>query len=633
MGKFSVNSLLFRLVLIFAAILSLVIFSMLNAIYTANAIRGQAAAINESGKLRMRSYRIANELSLDYWDSRQHWQNMVSMIKGFERHLLSSRLLDVIPKEETSPQRQAYNQIKEQWYKKIHPLFDLYLEGIVPPALSITEGAISNLRKQYLLYIDEFVAKIDRLVLLLEKDTEIKVQHLYRYQLITLMLTLVLVAIALTVTHRYLMSPLRALLQASEQISKADFSCRIEHTGNDELGKLGKAFNYMSAELETLYASLEQRVEKKTRILARSNSSLQFLLKTARLLSKGSMPQAHFLEILQDLEKVLQLGKGATICLSNESSSQAVIVATTEQSDEFYNTFCLSSACRQCLTSASEDEETSCFCVHHGKVILAPVKDLAKQYGVLALRNNKQDELKAWQKELIESVAQQLAASINRARIESELHKIALHEERSIIARELHDSLAQSLTYMKIQISRLVVATEQADSNVKKILHELKEGLNQSYKELRQLLDTFRFKPETDEFIHSLDQLINSVSKQSGLAIELDNQIAFFDFTPNEEVHILQIIREALANVVQHSGASQVKVSLKYKKNVVSVSVDDNGKGIGKELEKPNHYGIISMRERTRELGGSLNFINKDSGGLCIELLFKPNNIMMPLTV
>ena len=637
MIKKPVNFLLIRLSVVLLAILMLAFFGMSNAIYIAEAVQGQAGAINESGKLRMRSYRIANNLLPEYWDSVEHWQLTTASIKEFEQHLSSPRLTAVLPVDQHLPQRVAYDAIKKQWHEEIRPLFDLYLEGIVPPARSITKSAIINIRNRYLLNIEDFVDNIDNLVMLLEKDMELKIQQLHKYQLIALICTLILVMAAFLLIWRYLILPLKQLLIAAERTAKADFSYRTTYTGKDEMGRLGQAFNTMSLELSGLYKNLEQRVQDKTEVLERSNRSLAFLYQTAEALNSGSSPQANFHNLLQNLEQVTGLGHGS-VCLNTDDAEHAAMIASTNQSDGYEKPLCKRSKCKGCINIDDYRRGVDLGNKFEQSSIGVEIRDQSQQYGVLMFQLGETGQIHSWQMQLIESVAQQMGAAINKSRIEAELKKNALMDERSIIARELHDSLAQSLTFMKIQVSRLYSAIEQsghkADDLVdaSHILGELRSGLNAAYKELRQLLSTFRLKPETDNFSHSLDEIVNDVSRQGEVAITVDNRLSFCDFTANEEIHLLQIVREALSNVIQHSKANNAQVTLSYVQNQVSVCIDDDGVGLPSRPERPNHYGLVSMRERILELDGSIELSNRTTGGTRIALLFKPTNTMIPVT-
>lgn len=124
------------------------------------------------------------------------------------------------------------------------------------------------------------------------------------------------------------------------------------------------------------------------------------------------------------------------------------------------------------------------------------ITDQDHQYGVLIMGVTKGTRLETWQKQLLEAVARHIGIAINISRRATESRRLALLEERSVIARKLHDSLAQSLSYLKIQVTRLDAALNESenDQTVRLILKELRDGLSSAYRQLRELLTTFRLK-------------------------------------------------------------------------------------------------------------------------------------------
>jgi len=95
----------------------------------------------------------------------------------------------------------------------------------------------------------------------------------------------------------------------------------------------------------------------------------------------------------------------------------------------------------------------------------------------------------------------------------------------------------------------------------------------------------------------------------------------------NEEFHLLHVIREALSNIVRHSGAEKVKVSLVLQSTgEVIVMVDDDGIGPAFDESKPHHYGLAIMTERAHCLGGEIEVIPRRLGGTRVRLVFRPKN-------
>jgi two-component system nitrate/nitrite sensor histidine kinase NarX len=210
---------------------------------------------------------------------------------------------------------------------------------------------------------------------------------------------------------------------------------------------------------------------------------------------------------------------------------------------------------------------------------------------------------------------------------EQESRRVALLEERAVIARELHDSLAQSLSYLKFQISRLQTnfGANLIEFGADTIVADMRDGLDNAYRELRELLTTFRVQMDVRGLDHVLEQAIGEFSQRSSLNITLDNRLQECRLSVNEEFHILHVVREALSNIVRHSGAKKVTIALVLQSTGdVIVTVDDDGKGVTFDKSKPHHYGLVIMTERACCLGGTIEILPRRRGGTRVRLLFHP---------
>jgi two-component system nitrate/nitrite sensor histidine kinase NarX len=207
-----------------------------------------------------------------------------------------------------------------------------------------------------------------------------------------------------------------------------------------------------------------------------------------------------------------------------------------------------------------------------------------------------------------------------------ESRHLALHEERGVIARELHDSLAQSLSYLKIQATRLAAALgDGADPAAPRaVLEELREGINSAYRQLRELLTTFRLKMDDRGLARALEGTVEEFRARGAVQVRLDNTLPAMLLGPHEELHVLQIVREALSNVMRHAGAQHAAVSLRNAQDAVEVEVVDDGRGLGPREDRTPHYGLTIMRERAASLGGALSVDSAPGGGTRVRLRFRP---------
>ncbi len=235
---------------------------------------------------------------------------------------------------------------------------------------------------------------------------------------------------------------------------------------------------------------------------------------------------------------------------------------------------------------------------------------------------------------LAETVARMVALALVGLSDSAESRRLALLEERSAIAAELHDSLAQSLGFMRIQLSRLQrnldgqpPSSDGADDAVR-IAAELREGVNAAYGEVRELISTFRARMDDGGLIEAVNRALEGFGTQAGIATRLEHDLGCCRLDVNEEFHILQVIRESLANISRHSGASLAAVELRYGPgHEFTVTVDDDGSGFKSGSTDAGHYGLSIMRERTASLGGTLEVVGRPSGGTRIRLAFQPKRL------
>jgi nitrate/nitrite-specific signal transduction histidine kinase len=257
-----------------------------------------------------------------------------------------------------------------------------------------------------------------------------------------------------------------------------------------------------------------------------------------------------------------------------------------------------------------------------------PIKDRNRTFGVLVLEAKPGFQFEPWHIQLARVVTRQIAAAIGAVSVARESRRIALMEERAAIARELHDSIAQSLAFMKIQITRLqtLINLHHIPDDMNLVVNDLREGLNNGYRKLRELLTTFRVNVSAAGLSASLEEAIEEFRAHSGLSLTLDNRLRDCKLTANEEINILQIVREALSNVVRHAQASSAQVALAYDAPIVTVAIEDDGKGFDNTANPKFHHGASIMQERVSNLNGELHIDARGTGGTRICFSFTPSS-------
>lgn len=608
------NSLLLRLGGMFVAITVLAVTSMSTSWMVAETIQGSGEAINLAGSLRMQSWRMASIYQRIQQDGKPEYvESLDQAISRFESDLRAGPILAVLPDDETTPLRQVYRQVESSWRTQIKP--DL----LASPSVSLPMAPDTTVLDE----IPEFVAEINDLVKQIEDAAEAKILVMRVILGAAVIGTVLVVILSIYLVNNILVHPLRGLLGLADQIGQGNLAARNDLSGEDEIGRLGEAFNHMAEDLSMLYQNLEARVEEKTAELTIANRSLELLYHSIARLYTGPVASDTYAILLKDLENVLGLGHGLA-CLVEGGDARGRVIASTLQPQGEDVDLCGLMSCDECLAHPA-------LAVHPLKdgrrVLSLPLKDTEQLYGVLQLEMPPGKELVQWQTQLLEALSRHIGIAIGTARRTEQSRRLSLLDERAALARDLHDSLAQSLAYMKIQVSRLkpLVDRSGGGSEAGEVLAELREGLNSAYRQLRELLTTFRLRIEGEGLAAALQTTVAEFAGRGGIPVELDVHLAGCTLTANEEIHALQIVREALSNVLNHAKAQRAEVTVMCNSDgSVSATVTDDGIGI-RQVAGAHHYGMAIMEERAKNLGGQLSVENLPTMGTRVTLHFMPS--------
>jgi two-component system nitrate/nitrite sensor histidine kinase NarX len=240
---------------------------------------------------------------------------------------------------------------------------------------------------------------------------------------------------------------------------------------------------------------------------------------------------------------------------------------------------------------------------------------------------------------LFRSISEHLGMALENARLKRENLRITLMNERQMMAAEVHDSLAQTLAYMKMRMALLQdVLREQHctdDQGVGKYASDVGQAIDEAYSQLRALLSQFRNRMDPMGLQPALTRLADDFQDRTGIALEYHNRVADLRLTVDQEAQVFFIVQEALANVGRHSAATLARMTLEGAGDHYVITVDDNGRGgqgffaianpTGGFEEHPHlrdHFGLSIMRDRARLIGGRIEVVNLPAGGFRVRLTF-----------
>jgi len=247
-----------------------------------------------------------------------------------------------------------------------------------------------------------------------------------------------------------------------------------------------------------------------------------------------------------------------------------------------------------------------------------------KAIGAIVVRFPELRQFGSVELELAQGLAQQATLALQLTRLAEQARKAAISEERNRMAREIHDTLAQSFTGVLIQLqaARQVLddVNPEATQHLESAIALARVGLTEARRSVRGL------RPQLlrdGNITTALDQLVRQLGTDSLVHINFSaNGDAQRFMSPDIEINLLRISQEAITNAMKHSGANQINVRLSAGREAVQLAIEDNGAGFDPHVSTLSRgFGLISMQERADRIGGDLTVLTKPGGGTKIHLL------------
>jgi len=227
--------------------------------------------------------------------------------------------------------------------------------------------------------------------------------------------------------------------------------------------------------------------------------------------------------------------------------------------------------------------------------------------------------------DLLISVGRHLGLAIEKARLENEARRLAILEERNIIGNELHDSLAQSLIGMRLQLKLLGESLARKDLGAAQYeVNRLRRAMTQANDDLRELLTNYRLRIDDAGLVPTIASLVERFGRETGIAVFFQNECRSLALTPAQEIQVFFILQEALTNIRKHSAARNVRIMLNNEDDLYTVLIEDDGLGMAEPAEgvPGEHAGLAIMRERTERLHGQIVIESEAGEGTRIVLMF-----------
>ena len=586
-----------KLLIIGVTLLVLAMFSISFTLWVTWKLEGGAAAINEAGRMRMQTYQLALLANRDVKNDTK------DLISRFDRSLDLLSMGDpsrplFVPWNESN--KVEFSGIKGDW---------LEIKSVL---------ASNNYQSLSAVLVESFVRRIDRFVSTIESEVDYWTGLLHLFQFGMLGISLITSLVIMYVGYSVILDPVAKLRLGFDQVKSGNLSTHVSIDTKDEFGDLAVGFNEMTRELHDLYQGLEAKVKDKTLHLEEKQTRLAALYEISSFIAK---------EV-----DLLTLTKGFSSRLLDLSGCDAIAIRWTDEANQRYfldggsnlpqsiidNEHCLTGGSCYCGSSQENGEvkvinfnkhiEIDRLCVKEGfaTLITIPVALQNKLMGEVDIFFKKETALDLEEKSLLITLANHLAGALEAQKIKALEKEATISEERSFLARELHDSIAQSLAFLKLQVGLLKDALDgKSNSNPQKILDELDLGLKESYGDVRELLLHFRTRTNIEDIEPALKSTLQKFEHQSGISTKLEMIGDGLPLMPDIQIQVMHILQEALSNVRKHAQAKNVKIIVNQVPNWTFEVVDD-GKGFVSSQQDSTHVGMSIMQERADKINAKI---------------------------
>ena len=615
-----------KLMRIGAALLIVALTSISLTLWVTWHLEGGAAAVNEAGRMRMQTWRLVSAVQADIPAAER-----MSLIQQFDESLALLRNGDpsrplFVPRDDEVAAR--FDQVQAIWTARRSQwlAFSPSTHQDIIPATT------------------EFVAAIDQLVTAIEQQLSRLTAILNLFQLVMVALAIGGAVVMIYTGYQYVINPLARLQQGLRKVEVGDFSTRIEVDTNDEFGQVAGGFNRMATRLQSLYGSLEEQVEVKTRHIETQRAKIESLYEVSAFLASANTIEELSKGFAKRIRTVMK-ADAVAVRWSDEANQRYLMLASDcfpqDMVDEERSLLAGACACGNLAPDArtrvipimNHDEAPVRHCTRAGyeSLVSVPIRLQQRLIGEIDLFFRSAVTLRSDEVELLDALASHLASALEGLRAAALEREAAVGEERALLARELHDSIAQSLAFLKIQVQLLRTASQKEKTEqVQTALDELDTGLRESINDVRELLVHFRTRTNTDDIERALQETLQKFKHQTGLPTLLQVKGEGLPLPADVQVQVLHVVQEALSNVRKHAGATHVSLEV-VKGERWRFVVRDNGIGfVTQARQGESHVGMKIMQERAARIGADVSIASEVGTGTVVTLILPAHPISAP---
>ncbi|MCK9514782.1 MAG: ATP-binding protein [Ottowia sp.] len=455
--------------------------------------------------------------------------------------------------------------------------------------------------------------------------------------LLLLLLAVSAACVSVLLGHALVLRPIGRLRRVLRDVSEGQLQTRLPVETDDELGQLAAGFNRMASALQASRDDLEGKVRDKTASIKKRNEQLSALYAVSALAARAT----DLNELTQGFAERIRSVAGCdatAVWLSDEDNSRYTLFAMDGLPEMMvsHETELVAGACACCpvpgesqlrVTPVLPDDDGLPYCHEAGftAVVSVPIEWQHRVLGQATLLYRRAEETPSEATQnLLQAMARHFASAMENLRVVALEREAAVTSERKLLARELHDSIAQSLAFLKIQVGLLRTAISREDvADRDRTLAELDTGVRECLADVRELLVHFRTRTQDEDIGDALRSTVSKFKHQTGMAARLSFEGHGVPLAPDVQIHLLHMVQEALSNVRKHAAATQVDLHVQ-RHPFWRIKVHDTGVGFDPEQVATDrlHVGLEIMRERAERIGARLQVTSAPGRGtqVVIEL-------------
>jgi len=226
---------------------------------------------------------------------------------------------------------------------------------------------------------------------------------------------------------------------------------------------------------------------------------------------------------------------------------------------------------------------------------------------------------------LLQSIGALLGLALHNALLERDNLRATVLRERQAMAAEVHDSIAQTLAFVKMRMPLLQQAiTSHDEAAALGYCADVRQAVSGAHTNLREVLAHFRAPMDPLGLKHALRSSVQEFCALTHVDLRFEDRVPELQLSAAQEFEVLRIVQEALANIAKHAAARQAWLTIERHRDQVVVVIEDDGAGpVGTDrADDTSHYGLDIMRQRASSLGGHLDVCARDGGGTRVQLEF-----------